>query len=169
MRYILCGHKTIPSFFPFHVFQISNEQRRNNDSGGRDRGRASIDRLADGFQDFRRLILFPLSIHSSGSKRNESVLKVLEAKLLADSRERDAFGRCVEPTSGNDSALLEAFDDAKRGGRRRGQTESAREEERDSPGRCSLALVGHFRRYWYVHRAHAPRARYSTYFPATCR
>jgi len=30
--------------------------------------------------------------------------------------------------------------------------------ERDSPGRCSLALVGHFRRYWHALRTRAHAA-----------
>lgn len=34
-------------------------------------------------------------------------------------------------------------------GRRRGEQG---QRERDLPGRCSLALVGHFRRYWHASR-----------------
>ena len=62
---------------------------------------------------------------------------------------------CIEP-SDNDSALLEAFDDAKCGGRRGWigyeERRAGTERERDLPGRCSLALVGHFRRYWHASR-----------------
>lgn len=40
-----------------------------------------------------------------------------EAKFSTDSRERETARACIE-SSDNDSALLEAFDDAKCGGRR---------------------------------------------------
>lgn len=35
-------------------------------------------------------------------------------------------------------------------------------EGRDTPGRCSLALVGHFRRYWHGSRTHSLNSRNKT-------
>lgn len=75
------------------------------------------------------------------------------AKFSANSLASETGRACIEP-SDNDSALLEAFDDAKCGGRRgwTGYEERRAGTERDLPGRCSLALVGHFRRYWHASR-----------------
>lgn len=87
------------------------------------------------------------------------------AKLVVGPRFETGRAR-IEP-SDNGGALLEAFDDAKRVrppvGARHGAREREREGEtegregRDTPGRCSLALVGHFRRYWHGSRTQ-PRA-----------